>query len=200
MAETARWNHNIHYHPVILNAVPEGARRALDVGCGDGTLARQLRDVVPEVVAIDLDPPSIELARAAPSHADIDYLLGDFLAHPFGPASFDLVASVAALHHMDAAAALARMRELLRPGGTLAIVGLARSVYPIDLPIDVAGAVAHRGHLLTKRYWRHPSPIVWPPVETFAGMRRLAAELLPGARYQRHLLWRYSVTWTRPDR
>ena len=40
------WNHNIHYHRLILDAVPPGARRALDVGCGEGTLARQLRAVV----------------------------------------------------------------------------------------------------------------------------------------------------------
>lgn len=37
-----RWNHNLHYHSVILNAVPDGTTRALDVGCGEGTLARQL--------------------------------------------------------------------------------------------------------------------------------------------------------------
>ncbi|GAA0991221.1 hypothetical protein GCM10009555_078180 [Acrocarpospora macrocephala] len=37
-----RWNHNIHYHPRILRAIPEGAQRALDVGCGEGMLAREL--------------------------------------------------------------------------------------------------------------------------------------------------------------
>jgi 2-polyprenyl-3-methyl-5-hydroxy-6-metoxy-1,4-benzoquinol methylase len=36
-----RW-HNIHYHRLILRAVPAGARRGLDVGCGEGTLAREL--------------------------------------------------------------------------------------------------------------------------------------------------------------
>ena len=25
-----------------------------------------------------------------------------------------------------------------------------------------------------------------------------AARLLPGARYRRHLLWRYSLLWTKP--
>ena len=58
-----RWNHNIHYHPKILQAVPNGAERALDIGCGEGMLARELRSVVPEVTGIDLDTPSLELAR-----------------------------------------------------------------------------------------------------------------------------------------
>ncbi|HEX8671119.1 MAG TPA: class I SAM-dependent methyltransferase, partial [Longimicrobium sp.] len=126
------WNHNIHYHRLILDAIPPGARHALDVGCGEGTLARQLRALVPNVTAIDVDPASIDLARQA--GPDIEYLLGDFLTYPFHPASFDFIASVATLHHMDAGAALARMRDLLRPGGTLASIGLPRPALPANLP------------------------------------------------------------------
>jgi hypothetical protein len=37
---------------------------------------------------------------------------------------------------------LRRMAELLRPGLVLAILGLARSSYPRDLPRDAAAAVA----------------------------------------------------------
>ncbi|NUR91313.1 MAG: class I SAM-dependent methyltransferase, partial [Nonomuraea sp.] len=186
-----RWNHNIHYHPRILGAVPEGARYALDVGCGEGMLARELRQVVPHVTGIDLDEPSIALAREQPG--DVGYVLGDFLTHPFEPGSFDVVASVATLHHVDAAAGLARMRELLRPGGVLAVVGLARSVMPRDLPRDVAGLAAGTLQRLVKGHWQHPSPTVWPPPVTYAEMRELAAATLPGSVYRRHLLLRYSL-------
>jgi SAM-dependent methyltransferase len=190
------WNHNIHYHRLVLGAVPPGARRALDAGCGEGTLARQLRSVVAHVTAIDTDPASIGLAR---QHAgpDVEYLLGDFLTFPFQPASFDFIASVATLHHMDAGAALARMRDLLRPGGALVIIGLPRPDLPADLPWLFASTAASSIHKLTRRYWEHPSPTVWPPPETFAGMRRIAARVLPGARLRRHLLWRYSLVWTK---
>ncbi|MGH3929671.1 MAG: hypothetical protein ACRDTF_06805 [Pseudonocardiaceae bacterium] len=99
---------------------------------------------------------------------------------------------------MDAIAALSRMRDLLRTGGTLVIVGLARSEFPADLFFDLAGLVATRFHRLTKIYWKPPSPTVWPPPETFTEIRRLVARILPGARYRRHLLWRYSLTWTKP--
>lgn len=192
MAKAKRWNHNLHYHPLILDAVPGGCQRALDVGCGE------LHRIVAHVSAIDLHQPSICLARQHDAGADIDYLVDDFLTYPFEPASFDLIASVAALHHMDARGALGRMRNLLRPGGRLVIVGLARSRYPADLPRDAAATVGSLLHKATKGYWEISAPTLWPPPETYAGMRRLAAELLPGARYRRHLLWRYSLVWTKP--
>ncbi|MFI6787025.1 class I SAM-dependent methyltransferase [Nonomuraea sp. NPDC050383] len=192
-----RWNHNIHYHPRILSSIPEGARRALDVGCGEGMLARELRRTVPHVTGIDLHAPSIEQARSHPD--DVGYIVGDFLTHPFEPASFDVVASVATLHHMDAATGLARMRDLLRPGGVLAVVGLARSTMPGDLPRVLAGVAVGTFHRAVKGLWRHSAPTVWPPPVTYPQMRELAAEILPGSAYRRHLLLRYSITWRKPQ-
>ncbi|MFE9005734.1 class I SAM-dependent methyltransferase [Streptomyces sp. NPDC007875] len=191
-----RWNNNIHYHPRILGAVPDGAQRALDVGCGEGMLAHELRRAVPHVTAIDLDAASIELGRAY--RDDVDYILGDFLSHPFEPASFDVISSVAALHHMDGATGLARMRDLLRPGGVLAVVGLARNTLPKDLPHILAGVAVGTVHRARKGLWHHPSPIVWPPPVTYPEMRAMAAEILPGSLYRRHLLWRYSIIWRKP--
>ncbi len=194
---TGRWNHNIHYYPLILDAVPDGARRALDVGCGEGMLARELRRRVPDVTGIDLDEMSIELAGAQNADDRIRYVRGDFRTYPFEPAFFDVVTTVAALHHMDVAAALGRVRDLLKPGGVLCAVGLARSQLPRDIPIEAAGAVSHRIHALTRGYWEQPSPTVWPPAETYCDIRRIAADVLPGVRFRRHVLWRYSLTWTK---
>jgi 2-polyprenyl-3-methyl-5-hydroxy-6-metoxy-1,4-benzoquinol methylase len=58
-----RWNHNIHYHRVILDAIPSSCQRALDIGCGDGDLTRQLRALIPDVIGIDHDQASIAAAR-----------------------------------------------------------------------------------------------------------------------------------------
>jgi 2-polyprenyl-3-methyl-5-hydroxy-6-metoxy-1,4-benzoquinol methylase len=196
-----RWNHNIHYHPLILAAVPDGCGRALDVGCGEGVLARELSRLSRRVLAIDLDEPSIALAQQHEAEAEaedrIEYIRGDFLDYGFEPESFDFIASVAALHHMDAATGLDRMRRLLRPGGTLAVVGCARAA-PADLPAEIGGAVAHRILRATRTYWEHSAPKIWPPPETYAAMRRIARRELPGVRYRRHLLWRYSLIWTKP--
>ena len=115
--ERARWNHNIHYHGVVLAAAPPKCARALDVGCGEGTLTRDLCRVADHVTGIDLHAPSIMRAREQ-NEPLIEYLHGDFFTHPFQTASFDLVASIATLHHVDLEAGLARLAQLVRPGGT----------------------------------------------------------------------------------
>jgi len=198
----------VHYHRLILAAVPDGCERALDVGCGTGALTRRLRRVVPQVTGIDRDRRSIELAGAHPGAAGIGYVLADFLAAPFEPGSLDLVTSVAALHHMDAGAALAQMADLLRPGGNLAVVGLARGSSPADLGLSVPAVIGTRLRLRASAR-RQPDaadpatagyqpPVSWPPPLSYRGMRRLAARILPGVCYTRHLYWRYSLVWTRP--
>ena len=112
---------------MIVDAIAGGCERALDVGCGTGTLTRLLKQLMPHVTGIDRDERSIQLARAHPGATGIRYLQADFLTASFEPASLDLVTSIASLHHMDARAALRRMSDLLRPGGVLAVVGLARA-------------------------------------------------------------------------
>jgi 2-polyprenyl-3-methyl-5-hydroxy-6-metoxy-1,4-benzoquinol methylase len=71
-----RWNHNTHYYPLVLAAVPDGCRRALDVGCGEGMLARELAARVPQVVGIDKHEPSIALAREQGPAGRVEYVLG----------------------------------------------------------------------------------------------------------------------------
>ncbi|GAB3204768.1 class I SAM-dependent methyltransferase [Nocardia tengchongensis] len=196
--DAERWNHNIEYHPLLANAVA-GARDVLDVGCGEGMLARRIRLAGAAVTGIDPDPTSIELAREQSPDGDITYLRADFLDHPFAPQSFDGIVSIAALHHMDTAKALTRMRDLLRPGGTLAVVGMARNDFPADLPWAAAALLTSIKDRLFRAQWAHPSPVVWPPPHTYAETRRTAEQIMPGIRYRRHVLWRFSLVWTKPD-
>ncbi|MEV7804485.1 class I SAM-dependent methyltransferase [Microbispora sp. NPDC088329] len=76
----SRWNHNTHYHHLALQAVAPGAKTALDVGTGDGLLAADLRELVPQVTAIDLDPAVLDRARA--TGADVDWVVGDVMSTP----------------------------------------------------------------------------------------------------------------------
>jgi SAM-dependent methyltransferase len=199
------WNHNLHYHRVILAAIPAGCRRALDVGCGTGALTRSLRDVIPQVTGIDRDEQSIARARTHPQARDIGYRHEDFLTAAFEAGSFGLVASIAALHHMDTGAALARMVKLLEPGGVLVVVGLARGPSPAGLVLTipaVAGSLVHRATTSRQRHrsvLAYQPPIVWPPPLTYRQTRRLAGQLLPGVQYRRHLYRRYSLIWVRPS-
>jgi SAM-dependent methyltransferase len=202
-----QWNHNVHYHRVIFEAIPPGCERALDVGCGTGLLTRELRRVVPHVTGVDRDEQSIAIARSLTPPAGVEYVQGDFGNLPLEPGSFGLVTAVASLHHMDCVAALTRMRDLLHPGGTLVIVGLARNGWsPRDWAVELPAAAVHRILLVRHRALRragpagrgYQPPIVWPPADTYRDIRRIAHGLLPGMRYRRRLLWRYSIRWTKP--
>jgi SAM-dependent methyltransferase len=154
-------------------------------------LARQLAHLVPHVVGLDRDAASLDLARRQDPGGKIGLIRGDFRTHPFAPATFSMITSVAALHHMNARAALDRMSQLLAPGGRLAIVGLARSRLPADLPWEAGAVIAHWGYKLARTYWEQPP-------HTYAEIRALARQMLPDTRYRRHLLWRYSLIWTKP--
>ncbi|MWV51577.1 methyltransferase domain-containing protein (plasmid) [Rathayibacter sp. VKM Ac-2803] len=192
-----RWNNNIHYHRLILDAVPPGARRALDVGTGNGLLAAELHDRIPDVTGLDLD--AAVLNSALGEDEGVNWLLGDVMTFPFRAASFDVVASVATLHHLpDLDRALTRMAELTAPGGVVAVVGLARSTRPVDRLYDLAGVVQQRAYSRRYGLWDHTAPIVWPPPHSYDDVRRSASRAMPGARWHRLALWRYALIWNKP--
>jgi SAM-dependent methyltransferase len=186
------WNHNLHYHDLVLRAVPPTCRHALDVGCGRGLLARRLADRATQVTAIDREPlwPPDPTGRIA-------WIAGDAMTHPFPVDSFDLITAVAVLHHLPLRPALTRFRTLLRPGGVLAIVGLYRVTSLTDYAI---GGMALPPSWLIRRY-RGEAPVGAPiqdPVETLADIRSATLDLLPGAAFRRHFFFRYSLLWRKP--
>jgi len=192
------WNANIHYHSLVLDALPAGASRVLDVGCGDGLLSAALVDAgVQHVVALDIDRPVLLRAQARHAGRAIEWMHGDVHKAPLEPGSFDAVVSVAALHHMNANRSLERFAKLVRPGGSVAVVGLAASAWP-DVPLDVVAVAARHLLGLVRGRWHHSAPQCWPPPLTYGAIKELGARTLPGARYRRHLLGRYSLIWRRP--
>lgn len=191
------WNHNTHFHGRVLAAVPPGARTALDVGTGNGLLAADLASTGLEVTGIDLDEGVLARARAD-SGAAAHWVQGDVMTHDFGR-RFDLVASVATVHHLpDLGAAFARLADLTAPGGTLVVVGLAEATRPRDHLFGLLGVVQHRWNSWRRGFWEHSAPTCWPPPHSYGEVERVSRSVLPGSRFRQHLLWRYSVTWHRP--
>jgi SAM-dependent methyltransferase len=192
------WNANVQYHPVLLAAMPRGAQRVLDVGCGDGILTAELIQAgVPYVIGLDLDAGVLDRAKARHADKAIEWVHGDVFAVPLERGSFDAVVSVATLHHLNAAEGLVRFADLVRPGGVVAVLGLAAHQW-WDLP---HAALAHGARTvlgLVHGQWAHSAPMAWPPPETYREMKRISNRVLPGVRYQRHLLGRYSLLWTKP--
>jgi ubiquinone/menaquinone biosynthesis C-methylase UbiE len=195
-----RWNLNIHYHRLVLDAVPPNAVTALDVGCGNGLLSFDLAARGLDVVGVDPHAPSIERAINDPEATyRATFICADVFTHPFEPSSFDVVASSAMLHHVDAERGLRRMRELVRPGGVVVIVGFAMPSSVIDRALITAGFVVTTTRALRGRYWEHDAPVHWPPPRSIDEMRALVERELPGARFRRRMAHRYSIVWTAPQ-
>ena len=82
---------------------PTNKIRIIDLGCGTGTLAKQLADKFPnsKIVCLDIASKMIELARHKLSaHKNIEFVVGDFSKIDFQE-QFDVVVSSLALHHIQ---------------------------------------------------------------------------------------------------
>lgn len=190
------WNHNIHYHDIVLGSIPADCCRALDVGCGQGLLARRLAERCGEVIALDIDQGVLHRAKEdCPPEKHIIFLLADVMTNPFSLGSFDFIAAVATLHHLPLRPALKLFRSLLRPGGRLAIIGLYRGRGLRDYPVT---SIAFPASWILRCFHRGYADVgaaVRPPAETLDDIRAACADVLPGAILQRRLLFRYSLIW-----
>ena len=102
----------------LLSWLPEDmrGRRVLDAGCGTGALAVEAARRGADVVAIDLSPKLVDLARQRMpesfAHGSLDFRSGDMLDAALG--KFDHVVAMDSIIHYetkDAVAALSRLAE-----------------------------------------------------------------------------------------
>jgi ubiquinone/menaquinone biosynthesis C-methylase UbiE len=114
------------YDDLVAHSGARPGDRVLDIGCGTGYLTRRAtRAVTPggHVVGIDPSPPVINYAtRQAPANCTFQLASAQALPHP--DASFDLVISSLAIHHLppdERPTALREAYRVLRPGGRLLI-------------------------------------------------------------------------------
>ena len=119
-------------HALLEQAGLGPGHRALDLGCGTGTLSIRIKRRYPTVEVAGLDPDPRALARAerkaARAGATIRFDRGFSDALPYEDASFDRVFSSMMLHHVDADQKPATAREIhrvLKPGGRLELLDFA---------------------------------------------------------------------------
>jgi len=114
---------------LIEQANIDASHKILDVGCGTGTLAVQLKQMYPgaQVVGLDPDPKALRRAKAKTQRAGISVALdqgfADELTYETG--SFDRVFSSFTFHHLEERErekALKEILRVLRPGGSFHLV------------------------------------------------------------------------------
>lgn len=114
---------------IIEQAKINPNHKILDVGCGTGTLAVQLKQRYPgaQVVGLDPDPKALRRARAKTQRAGVSVALDQGFADelPYQADSFDRVFSSFMFHHLDGRERERTLKEILRvlrPGGSFHLV------------------------------------------------------------------------------
>jgi ubiquinone/menaquinone biosynthesis C-methylase UbiE len=169
------------YDGLVAQSGAQPGDQVLDVGCGTGYFTRRAARVVSpggHVIGIDPSRSVIDYARGkAPVNCTFQLASAQALPHP--DASFDVVISSLALHHLppdDRPTALRDVYRVLRPGGRLLIAEFRRRPLHITIathllggraghavqhdPItDLAGLIAQAGFHVTgsgdRRPWFH---------------------------------------------
>jgi SAM-dependent methyltransferase len=109
---------------VLLDAMDPGARRVLDVGCGDGTLTYRLAGRAETVCGVDDSLLPLQLARAEfdrrSAHRRPLLVRADARTLPFPDEAFDCVVMADVIEHIDAPdAVMSEAHRLLRKGGQI---------------------------------------------------------------------------------
>ncbi len=134
--------HRLHRR-VVADLALDRPAAVLDVGCGTGTLTRQIYDALPaesprRVCGVDAAEAMIAVAqKKAGARPGLEFAaaLAEELPYPDG--SFDRALSTFFFHHLNyglKVKALAEIWRVLRPGGQAAILD-------VDIPYSLFGSI-----------------------------------------------------------
>jgi ubiquinone/menaquinone biosynthesis C-methylase UbiE len=112
-----------------------GEDTALDVACGAGVLVCAMAKVVRHVTGIDIVPAMIDRARALAAEkqaTNVTWRLGDVNRLPFADATFSVVTSRYAFHHLERPdSVLAEMARVCVPAGRILVADMAAPSDPL---------------------------------------------------------------------
>jgi ubiquinone/menaquinone biosynthesis C-methylase UbiE len=212
LLDSGGWTQNNHYHDFLLRHVPQDCIQALEIGCGTGAFSRRLAQRAQRVTAIDLSSEMIRVARLRSTQlSNIDFEVADVMSCDLPAEHFDCIATIATLHHLPLRGAMLKLIHALRPGGMLIVLDLLETernllkfsgardamLNAVAAGVSVSLRLLNNGRLKPPREVRaaweeHGQSDSYP---TLDHVRTLAAEIAPGAKVTRHLLWRYSLIW-----
>jgi SAM-dependent methyltransferase len=115
------------HRDAFLELLPPSGRLTLDIGCGEGRLARDLQAAGHRTIGVDTSPTLVEAARAADPEGE--YVLADAASLPFPDGHADLAVAFMSFQDVDdMAGAVREAARVLEPGGRLMVA----VVHPIN--------------------------------------------------------------------
>ena len=91
----------------------------LELGCGTGYFTRELAHCGADIVAVDVSPELLEIARANCSAPNVRYEIQNAYELSYPGDAFDSIVGSSVLHHLEIEEALRQIHRVLRPGGTM---------------------------------------------------------------------------------
>ena len=91
----------------------------LELGCGAGYFTRELARSGADIVAVDVSPELLEMARADCSAKNVRYEIQNACALSYPDAAFDSVVGSSVLHHLEIKEAVREIHRVLKPRGTI---------------------------------------------------------------------------------
>jgi SAM-dependent methyltransferase len=117
-----QWSRRLAPLLIRFGGLADG-ERVVDVGCGTGSLTFTLSQIANVAAVVGIDQAEVYVAHARARNTDprITLQQADARALPFADAAFDRAFSMLVLQFIpDAPRAVAEMRRVVRPGGTVA--------------------------------------------------------------------------------
>jgi len=93
--------------------------QVLELGCGTGYFTRELARSGADIVAIDVSPELLAIARADCSAPNVRYEIQNACVMSYRDAVFDSVVGSSVLHHLEIKRALHEIYRVLKSGGTI---------------------------------------------------------------------------------
>jgi SAM-dependent methyltransferase len=133
--------------------LPAPGRLTIDIGCGEGRVARDLKALGHNVVAVDVSPTMVEYAKTADPSMNV--VVADAAHLPFDDGAADLAIAFMSLQDVDdMPAAIHEASRVLGPGGAfcLAIVHPINSAGRFESLDPDARFVIDTAYLEARRY------------------------------------------------
>lgn len=150
-----KWDHNQRYSKLLLNEIPNGLEKILDIGCGTGEFTKKVAAKAKDVIGIDIAPQMISEAKSRHPAENIKYILQDFDTMEEDEL-YDCIISIATFHHLSLDKALPKIKNMLKPNGILIVLDLYERKGLLDLFLEV---IAIPTNIIMKRIMNGPKHI-----------------------------------------